>query len=866
MFRNLKLREKFMIPGVLLILIPLLILGYISHQQSLKGIKAATEESLKLATTDLDDIARGVYNMCKSQNEVLHKKLDEDMAVAQTLIDSSGGLRVAAEKVTWDVVNQDNQAGSTVTLSKMYIGNNLLGLAGEGQVPVLAEFHDLIDSAVCTIYQKMNDRGDMVRVASNVVGDDNWKVGSYVPAQGADGKSEPMVESILAGQVHRGRVLIAKKPYLTIDQPIFDSNKAVIGALQVAVPQELSKGLRQAIYNIKIAKTGYVYVVNSKGFYVISKDGLRDGEDISKAKDSKGHLFIQKIIATATSLKPGTIGEERYPWHNKGETKDRMKVARLMYFAPWDWIIGASSYLDEFNASANRLANIAQQNDYTFWVIIAFAFGIGSLIWLLISRSIANPIRDIAGKINDSAQNRDLTVVVPVVSNDELGVMAKEFNKMMQLLNRAFTMVRKSSYNVATFSNNVNQRASANQARAEKQAEQMQLVQQTVEDMRATAQEVAKLAESQSQAATVSSDTVENLINTMQTVTEATESQKNEVAVATEKVQAMGETGSLVVQAAQQQGEKVVAVTSAVENMDEAARKLDEITSQAMELADSALKAANEGTESVASTVDGMHAIAESSEQISEIITVITDIAEQTNLLSLNAAIEAARAGVHGKGFAVVADEVGKLAQRSSDAAKEITKLIKDSSAQVAQGTQLSSRSQLALEEIVASSNNSLQATRDIRQAVEQIMGGIKEVNTMMEDLNTLAREIGNMAGQQGERRATSQAALASLMEKSTAISALIQNTNADLDEIGKQMEEIVARSAQSRELTDLQAQRSSRLVEITTESTRSALETKEGAETVVSITNQLQNISQVLTQQTDQFKLEDKSEKSDNS
>ena len=108
---------------------------------------------------------------------------------------------------------------------------------------------------------------------------------------------------------------------------------------------------------------------------------------------------------------------------------------------------------------------------------------------------------------------------------------------------------------------------------------------------------------------------------------------------------------------------------------------------------------AEQGGQAVQKSIEAMELIRTSSTQIAEIIQVISEIASQTNLLALNAAIEAARAGEHGMGFAVVADEVRKLAERSNQAAGEITTLIKESTQRVEEGAQLSERDRRGAEE-----------------------------------------------------------------------------------------------------------------------------------------------------------------------
>jgi methyl-accepting chemotaxis protein len=143
----------------------------------------------------------------------------------------------------------------------------------------------------------------------------------------------------------------------------------------------------------------------------------------------------------------------------------------------------------------------------------------------------------------------------------------------------------------------------------------------------------------------------------------------------------------------------------------------------------------------VAKTVDAMMRIDESSRKIADIIGIIDEIARQTNLLALNAAVEAARAGDAGRGFGVVASEVRNLAQRSSQAAKDIKNLITTSNDQVKMGVELTNRAGASLQEIVESIRKVADVVSDIANASAEQAIGIEQVNRALTQMDEATQQ-----------------------------------------------------------------------------------------------------------------------------
>jgi methyl-accepting chemotaxis protein len=227
---------------------------------------------------------------------------------------------------------------------------------------------------------------------------------------------------------------------------------------------------------------------------------------------------------------------------------------------------------------------------------------------------------------------------------------------------------------------------------------------------------------------------IERLQHTIRAISDAA----REVANATGEISASTTDLS---QRTEEQAASLEETTATLEEIANNVKKNAEHAQHANQSAAATRDVADRGGKVVAMAVEAMARIESSSGKISDIIGVIDEIARQTNLLALNAAVEAARAGEAGRGFAVVASEVRSLAQRSSQAAKDIKDLIVNSRGEVQEGVDLVNKAGAALAEIVGSIKSVADIVSEISAASAEQSIGLEQVNKALGQMDEVTQQ-----------------------------------------------------------------------------------------------------------------------------
>jgi len=449
-FHNLRLSVKVALLGASAVFLASAALVLLSVWQSGQYNALAQGEVDALIEADLDHITQGVYNLVQTENEAVQEQVNGNLRVARHLLTKAGGALLGSETVSWTAVNQLTRDTQDMSLPRFLVGDRWIGQIRD--VATEAPFVDEVASLVggtATLFQRINERGDMLRVATTVKATPSERaIGTYISAVQPDGSDNPVIASILNGKTYHGRAYVVNDWYLTAYEPLYDSTGQLIGMLYVGVQQQaVASRIRQAILQTSVGKTGYVYIIGGRGEdrgrYIISAKGERDGEDISDIRDSDDRLVIQEIINTAIRLQSGALATVRYRWQNRGEAEPRWKIARLAYYGPWDWVIGTSVYEDELEGYSNVLIE-GRSRMVVIMVLAGCAIALcAGLFCLAVMWRITSPVR----RMTEAAQaliQGDFNQVIPVTSGDEIGILAQTFNRMSDELRRFTIEIRKS--------------------------------------------------------------------------------------------------------------------------------------------------------------------------------------------------------------------------------------------------------------------------------------------------------------------------------------------------------------------------------------------------------------------------------------
>ena len=474
-------------------------------------------------------------------------------------------------------------------------------------------------------------------------------------------------------------------------------NSQVVGVIVVTAD---ASAFSDIMSNIEISKNGGAYMLNSEGTVIASDDFESVINKENSIADAKKDSSLKKLANLEQKMINGESGSGTYSYNGSTEVLSYVPIETN------GWSVAVYTKLTDFMTNAFISFGV------TIVILVAMTFAVRYLA-VRFGNSIGGRVKVCADRLSLLVEG-DLTTEVPTVdTRDETYVLSEATR---QIVENQQKIIGDLDYIL----------------------EEMAVGNFTVE---------SKIGESEYVGA------YQNLIKSAEELTyklsDALMAIKQGSDQVSEGANQLTEGAQTLAEGATDQSAAIQELQATITEINDRVEDNAKATEQAARMAENVAQNARSSSDEMNKMTEAMERITNTSREIENIIGEIEDIASQTNLLSLNAAIEAARAGDAGRGFAVVAEQIRKLAEDSAQSAINTKKLIESSIKEVETGNQIAELTVGAMQEVIAGlqsiaadAENASNSSRHQAEMMEQLVLGIDQISEVVQANSAIAEEV----------------------------------------------------------------------------------------------------------------------------